>query len=423
MADYDLQYQDTHIDALLATANELKTAGYIFRGVATPSTNPGTPTEKIAYIASTSGVYTFFGGLVKPSGLHVLLFDGTTWTATALDTMDMDFEEIGYNFGYGPSIIGWISSAGVWIANSNSSSHYLVPVVAGEKIIIEATTTIATGYAWLTSNSTPVHGQAAPLSQYAPSVISVPIGESKTDVAPLDAHYLCIWRTYNNVDRTPKSVKRIISLREQLLGDNKIITPTKSNYYILTSSYPSLTASQNYYTSDYIQVGEGDIIYIPQLYATPSVIAISGYSSQSQSDNVEALRIRGEATGSLSTDYGFIVPKGVSYFRICASYISQNGSLSYYHFTPQSGAIYAELARQMDAKRKQSAINIERDAAIPLNAQYSSIRPRKACIIFQMDALANFFANSAAYTAKLREYGVNYCTLLCLNNTFSTYIN
>jgi hypothetical protein len=84
MADYDLQYQDTHIDALLATANELKTAGYIYKGVATPSTNPGTPTDRVAYLASEPGTYTNFGGIVIASGLYSLTYAGGTWTGTQM---------------------------------------------------------------------------------------------------------------------------------------------------------------------------------------------------------------------------------------------------------------------------------------------------------------------------------------------------
>ena len=84
MADYDLQYQDTYIDALLATAKELKTAGYIYKGVATPSTNPGTPTERVAYLASEPGTYTNFGGIVIASGLYSLTYASGTWTGTQM---------------------------------------------------------------------------------------------------------------------------------------------------------------------------------------------------------------------------------------------------------------------------------------------------------------------------------------------------
>ena len=93
MADYDLQYQDTHIDVLLATANELKTAGYIYKGVATPSKNPGTPTERVAYLASEPGTYTNFGGIVITSGLYSLTYAGGTWTGTQM-TAGSDIEVV-----------------------------------------------------------------------------------------------------------------------------------------------------------------------------------------------------------------------------------------------------------------------------------------------------------------------------------------
>jgi adenosylcobinamide amidohydrolase len=82
MADYDLKYTGAQIDALLDAANELKTNGFIYKGVATPSTNPGTPTERVAYLASEPGTYTNFGGIVIASGLYSLTYASGTWTGT-----------------------------------------------------------------------------------------------------------------------------------------------------------------------------------------------------------------------------------------------------------------------------------------------------------------------------------------------------
>lgn len=90
MADYDLKYTGAQIDALLDAANELKTNGFIFKGVATPSTNPGTPTERVAYLASEPGTYTNFGGIVI-SGLSTLTFSGS-WSATPL-SISLDIEQ------------------------------------------------------------------------------------------------------------------------------------------------------------------------------------------------------------------------------------------------------------------------------------------------------------------------------------------
>ena len=93
MADYDLKYTGQQIDALLATANELKTAGYIYKGVATPSTNPGTPTERVAYLASEPGTYTNFGGIVIASGLYSLTYASGTWTGTQIQDIKMEIRD------------------------------------------------------------------------------------------------------------------------------------------------------------------------------------------------------------------------------------------------------------------------------------------------------------------------------------------
>ena len=48
--------------SLLAMVNSLG-AGYEYVGIATPSTNPGTPDNNVFYIAGTSGTYSNFGAI------------------------------------------------------------------------------------------------------------------------------------------------------------------------------------------------------------------------------------------------------------------------------------------------------------------------------------------------------------------------
>lgn len=62
---------------LLAMITELG-RGYQFIGVASPSTNPGTPDAKVMYLAYMPGTYTNFGS-IEVSGFCVLKYD-TTWT-------------------------------------------------------------------------------------------------------------------------------------------------------------------------------------------------------------------------------------------------------------------------------------------------------------------------------------------------------
>lgn len=64
--------------SLLAMINSLG-VGYQFIGVATPTTNPGTPDKKVFYIASTAGTYSDFGGLEVTEDEVVALTWDSSW--------------------------------------------------------------------------------------------------------------------------------------------------------------------------------------------------------------------------------------------------------------------------------------------------------------------------------------------------------
>lgn len=55
-------------------------AGFQYKGVATPTTAPGTPDENVFYIASTAGTYTNFGGLAVADGEVAILKYNGSWT-------------------------------------------------------------------------------------------------------------------------------------------------------------------------------------------------------------------------------------------------------------------------------------------------------------------------------------------------------
>lgn len=69
--------------SLLAMINSLG-VGYQFIDVATPSTNPGTPDQNVFYIATSSGTYTNFGGIVVGNGEACILCYNGTWTKKTL---------------------------------------------------------------------------------------------------------------------------------------------------------------------------------------------------------------------------------------------------------------------------------------------------------------------------------------------------
>ena len=59
--------------------NQLKNAGYLYAGIATPTTNPGTPDGPVFYIANGKGTYTNFGGINVTEDDVVILYYDTVW--------------------------------------------------------------------------------------------------------------------------------------------------------------------------------------------------------------------------------------------------------------------------------------------------------------------------------------------------------
>lgn len=74
-------------ETLTAIVNSLG-ADYQFAGVATPSTNPGTPDQNVFYLAHKTGLYANFGGLiVEKESLYVLSWNGE-WNID--DSLDLE---------------------------------------------------------------------------------------------------------------------------------------------------------------------------------------------------------------------------------------------------------------------------------------------------------------------------------------------
>lgn len=74
--------------SLLAMINSLG-VGYQYVGIATTSTNPGTPDAKVFYFAFANGVYPNFGGLSLNNEIAILYYN-TEWKKSTLDLVTSD---------------------------------------------------------------------------------------------------------------------------------------------------------------------------------------------------------------------------------------------------------------------------------------------------------------------------------------------
>ena len=66
--------------AINSVVDSLITGGFLYKGVATTSTNPGTPDPNIFYIATAPGTYTNFGSLVVNDGEVAILKYNGSWS-------------------------------------------------------------------------------------------------------------------------------------------------------------------------------------------------------------------------------------------------------------------------------------------------------------------------------------------------------
>lgn len=113
--------------------------GYQFVGIATPTTNPGTPDQNVFYIASESGTYSNFGGLAVSDGEVAIFKYNGTWTkevtgaATAAQVtqlgpkVDGAIEHSKNLADYAEVIDGYVDSSGKYFSVTSGEKSILFP--------------------------------------------------------------------------------------------------------------------------------------------------------------------------------------------------------------------------------------------------------------------------------------------------------
>lgn len=79
---------DTQLSNSITAITTRLNEGYVYAGIATPSTNPGTPAGKVFYIALQAGTYTNFSSLAVTQGITILKYNGTAWSQEQLIAID-----------------------------------------------------------------------------------------------------------------------------------------------------------------------------------------------------------------------------------------------------------------------------------------------------------------------------------------------
>jgi len=81
------------IDSLTTLVDNLKNEGFIYKGIATASTNPGSQLRKSFYVAKEAGTYTNFSSLSVPNGISILKWNGSAWSLDSVLVLDESLSE------------------------------------------------------------------------------------------------------------------------------------------------------------------------------------------------------------------------------------------------------------------------------------------------------------------------------------------
>lgn len=117
--------------------------GYQFAGIATPSTNPGTPDQKVFYLANT-GTYTHFGNLTISRELGILKYD-SSWHVEEITlgteklTFKQDIIQDSRNILPVNGFIEgeWVQTNGIESVGYGIGRTPFIPINTGESLTIE----------------------------------------------------------------------------------------------------------------------------------------------------------------------------------------------------------------------------------------------------------------------------------------------
>ena len=80
------QQEDTRLNNLITGIKNNIDNGYVYAGIATPSTAPAS--GKVFYFALTAGIYTNFDNLTVTRGINILKYNGSAWSLDAFISID-----------------------------------------------------------------------------------------------------------------------------------------------------------------------------------------------------------------------------------------------------------------------------------------------------------------------------------------------
>lgn len=289
--------------AIYAEFEKLREAGYLFAGLAVPSTRPAQNlTERIFYIATQAGNYQYFGGggLNLDRGFNIISFDGESWTNVLVFAMTDTVSDGG---------TGLVTSGGVFdvvkekvdkeegkglsqenfTTNEKNKLHDLP--TASE--IAEA---LALKQNVLTFDNEPMQGSSNPVkSGGVYDAIKYFITRSVDDLI----NYYTKSNTYNKTEINDL-LAGIVQFQYEVVGElPEASAQTMNKIYLVPSPNPELKNVKDEYITIRKYDEFGHIVYDWEQIGTTTV-DLSGYYTSAQTDAAITAALN-EALASYST--------------------------------------------------------------------------------------------------------------------------
>ena len=224
-ANNNQEITGTILNSILNDMVDALAGGYLYMGVASPSTSPGTPDINVAYIAGTAGTYANFGGVVLADNELAMLKWNGSWTK---ETINSDYDELDILMMYIDPILAsclvhsevdasslslrnfYITAEGVYNTN-NTNKHSLVAVKKGQVVKVTASEGNTATISFLKSNASAVSGGTPDFSDDYVEIYRVVIsaGQTQSFSVPDDALYMYVYRgtSSNSYQYTPARIE------------------------------------------------------------------------------------------------------------------------------------------------------------------------------------------------------------------------
>ena len=187
--------------------------GYLFKGIAAPLTNPGTPDQDVFYLASEAGTYANFGGLVVADGEVAILRYNGSWTKEVtgaanndsvrnLEIKKTDLIQNQVDLSSFSRSNFTIKENGTYGTNG-SYKHIRIPINEEQSIEVTAGSSY-TRIAFLANTNAPVSGGTIPVVN-GTSVVQIPAGVSKGFKIPEGTVIVALYAGQNDAN-LPSSV-------------------------------------------------------------------------------------------------------------------------------------------------------------------------------------------------------------------------